>query len=336
MTPSRPRQRGAALLMAMVIVTLVSTLAASMIYQQARAVQVEEAERVRAQGEWILKVLLDWGRHFLRDDARRRPAWDDLTETWATEVPESRISAFLAADQNNNAAGEMADDGFVSGKVIDAQGKFNLRNLLDPDVAQRTAQLEIFRRLCTNVGVAAGIADLIAQRLTLADLASQAGSGNAAVLAAVGGPSGVAAAPLMPAAYDDLLWLGQGLTADLLEKLRPFVTLLPNGVTNAKVNVNTAPPEVIAAAVPNMTIGIAARIESARQRKPIRNWPADLQAVVGQGYNLDALDIKSSYYEPTYRLRMGDFTLVQRNLLERSPQAVRVLSRVRMSGMNSN
>ena len=48
-TPTRRRQRGAALLTAMVIVTLVATLAASMIWQQWRAVQIEAAERSRAQ-----------------------------------------------------------------------------------------------------------------------------------------------------------------------------------------------------------------------------------------------------------------------------------------------
>jgi general secretion pathway protein K len=40
-------QRGAALLTAMIIVTLVATLAAAMVWQQWRAVQVEVAERAR-------------------------------------------------------------------------------------------------------------------------------------------------------------------------------------------------------------------------------------------------------------------------------------------------
>ena len=47
-TPSPSPQRGAALLTAMIIVTLVSTLAAGMVWQQWRAVQVEVAERARA------------------------------------------------------------------------------------------------------------------------------------------------------------------------------------------------------------------------------------------------------------------------------------------------
>jgi general secretion pathway protein K len=67
---SRHQQRGAAILMAMIIVTLVVTLAAGMVWQQWRAVQVEAAERARTQSAWILGGALDWARLILREDAR--------------------------------------------------------------------------------------------------------------------------------------------------------------------------------------------------------------------------------------------------------------------------
>ena len=44
-----PGQRGAALLLAMLILTLVATLASGMVWQQWRAIQVESAERSRTQ-----------------------------------------------------------------------------------------------------------------------------------------------------------------------------------------------------------------------------------------------------------------------------------------------
>ena len=58
----RRLQQGAALLTAMVIVTLVATLASAMVWQQWRAVQVESAERARAQALWILDGAIDWAR----------------------------------------------------------------------------------------------------------------------------------------------------------------------------------------------------------------------------------------------------------------------------------
>ena len=66
----RCRQRGAALLTAMIIVALVATLAGSMVWQQWRAIQVEAAERARTQPAWILSGALDWARLILREDAK--------------------------------------------------------------------------------------------------------------------------------------------------------------------------------------------------------------------------------------------------------------------------
>ena len=61
--------RGAALLAAMLTVTLVATLAATALWQQWRSVEVEAAERARVQSTWLLTGALDWARLILRQDA---------------------------------------------------------------------------------------------------------------------------------------------------------------------------------------------------------------------------------------------------------------------------
>ena len=89
--------------MAMLILTLVATLAAGMVWQQWRAIQVEAAERARTQSAWILSGALDWARLILREDARTGGA-DHLGEPWAVPLAEARLSTFLAADRDNNSA----------------------------------------------------------------------------------------------------------------------------------------------------------------------------------------------------------------------------------------
>ena len=54
--------RGAALLTAMLTVTLVASLAAAALWQQWRSVEVEAAERARSQSLWVLTGALDWAR----------------------------------------------------------------------------------------------------------------------------------------------------------------------------------------------------------------------------------------------------------------------------------
>src|SRR5205085_11842970 len=119
-------ERGAALLTALVIVTLVATLAASMVWQQWRAVQVESAERARTQSAWILAGALDWARLILREDARNGGA-DHLGEPWAVPLAEARLSTFLAVDKDNT---DDAPDAFLSGAITDALARYNLTNVV--------------------------------------------------------------------------------------------------------------------------------------------------------------------------------------------------------------
>ncbi len=96
------KQRGAALLIALLTVTLVASLSAAALWQQWRSVQIETAERARVQALWVLNGALDWARLILREDVREGSV-DHLGEPWAVPLEEARLSTFLAADKNNNA-----------------------------------------------------------------------------------------------------------------------------------------------------------------------------------------------------------------------------------------
>jgi general secretion pathway protein K len=327
----RHAQRGAALLMAMVIVTLVATLSASMVWQQWRAVQVESAERARSQAAWVLIGVLDWPRSLLRDDGRTQGAVDHMGEIWATPMAETRLSTFLAADSNNNSSdNDDAPDAFLSGRATDAQAKYNLRNLIDGGGAVQPEQLVLLKRLFEYISVAPSLADAIADGLHKAVLGAL--GDDPTILTQLGGPQGHAQAPLLPQTLDDLLWLG--LDAGTLEKLRPYVILLPEQPT--LVNVNTAPKEVIAAMVENLDLARAARLVQARQRKPFKNTPADLIEVLGQGnWKFEHLSVNSSYFEIRGRLRYEDNIIEQRNLVQRTGGEVVVRQRSQFSGLDT-
>ncbi len=333
--PGAASQRGAALLMAMVIVTLVSTLAASMVWQQWRAVQVESAERVRSQSAWVLSGALDWARLILREDGKNEQV-DHLGEVWAMPLAEARLSTFLAADGNNNSALDSDDspDAFLSGKVDDAHAKYNLRHLVD-GVATNDAEVKVFKRLLEFLSLPPSLADGIAAAMTKAALAEASfASNDPAVLDKLGGEMGRSQAPLMPQSFDQLLWLG--LDAGTLEKLRPYVTLLPTAAT--MVNVNTAPKEVIAAMVDGLDLARAARLVQARQRKPFKTT-ADIFEVLGHAqpeWDFSRLDVKSEFFEVKGRLRYEDNVIEQRHLVQRQPGGsdVLVLQQSRFSGLD--
>ncbi len=68
LTSSRKAQSGAALISAMLVVTLVATLASVALWQQWRHLEVESAERHRVKSSWLLKGALDWSRLILREE----------------------------------------------------------------------------------------------------------------------------------------------------------------------------------------------------------------------------------------------------------------------------
>jgi general secretion pathway protein K len=298
------RQRGAALLAAMIIVTLVATFAASMVWQQWRAVQVETAERARTQSAWVLAGALDWARLILREDARNGGA-TTLGDPWAVPLAESRLSTFLAADTDNT---DDAPDAFLSGAISDVQGRYNLANLVPNDKVDPAA-LAAFGRLCEAIGISAEVAGRIAEGLQAARAAADP------------------ATPLLPTSVPQLVWLG--IDADSVRALTPYVAILPNPTP---VNVNTAPREVLVAAINGLDLASAERLIQVRQRTPFTSTSQVAQQVQQPGLDVSHIDVKSSYFEVRGRLRLGDRVLDQTSLIWRNGLDMVVLQRQRTPG----
>jgi len=301
-------QRGAALLLAMLIMTLVTTLAAGMVWQQWRAIQVEAAERGRTQAAWILLGALDWARLILREDARpnsNSAAVDHLGEPWAVPLAEARLSSFLAADRDNNSVAENDSlDAFLSGSITDAQSRWNLRRLIGQDGKPVPEEVKVLQRLCEQSGAPGDCAERITGALVKAWPA--AGSTSVAAIA--------------PQRVSQLAWLG--IDRDTIKRLEPWVDILDQG---AKVNVNTAPAEVIAA-VAGMSLANAQRLVQERQRTEVRdlnaaNWKAYFPAATPTTpMPPPGLGISSNFFIVQGRLRLEERVLEERSLVERNQQ----------------
>jgi general secretion pathway protein K len=307
----RPRrgQRGAALLVAMVILTLVATLAAGMVWQQWRALQVETAERARMQAAWILTGALDWARLILREDGRN-PGIDHLGEPWAVPLAEARLSTFLAVDRENNAAA--VDDGpeaFLSGQISDAQALFNLRNLVDQEGKVDAAALRALRRLCENVDVPASVANALAEQLH----AAWSDDGNSNLLA--------------PHSVAELTWLG--ISREHVEALSPWLVMLP---TPAMINLNTAPREVLLAVLEGLDTAGAERLVQARDREPFRSVE-QAKALFGEEspVKFNGVSVSTNHFFVQGRIRLGDRVLEERSLVRRIDRDIVTLDRKRVS-----
>jgi general secretion pathway protein K len=301
------KQHGGALLLAMLILTLVASLAAGMVWQQYRAIQVEAAERARTQAAWILLGALDWARLILREDARSSANLDHLGEPWAVPLAEARLSSFLAADRDNTAADNEGLQAFLSGQISDAQARFNLRHLVDDEGKLAAPQVAALQRLCEAAGAPSDAAGRLAEGLR----------------AAWAGEAGALLAP------DDVGELQRfGFDAAAVERLRSWIILLPQ---RTPLNLNTAAREVIAAAVEGLDLSSAERIVSTRARTPFKSL-AEVQALL-PGVQLDPnrVGVASRYFEVQGRLRLEDRVLEERSLVERRQLEMIPLTRQRVN-----
>ena len=309
------RQHGAALLAAMLTVTLVASFAAAALWQQWRSVEIESADRQRVQSTWILTGALDWARLILRED---RDQADFLSEPWAVPLQEARLSTFLAADQSNNAMGENADADqvFLSGDITDLQSRLNLNTLVQSAVIQEK-HLAAFRRLFDLLGLPQAQLARMAENLRFA---SDIHVDNRSA----------AQAPLLPQRVEQLVWLG--LAPETVAALEPYVTILPSSSTT--VNLNTAPAEVIYVAISNISLADAQRLIAERERKhfvSVQDAIALLPPVVppATGPDKSLLGIGSRFFEVRGRLRIDDVVIEERSIVQKEALLVRTLQRER-------
>ena len=88
------RQRGVAVITALLLTTLAITIVASLFWQQQVQVRSIENQRLQLQNEWILRGALDWAGLILREDAKFSST-DNLDEPWAVSLAETRLDQYV-------------------------------------------------------------------------------------------------------------------------------------------------------------------------------------------------------------------------------------------------
>ncbi|MEY4294620.1 MAG: hypothetical protein RLY82_308 [Pseudomonadota bacterium] len=303
-------QRGAAILVAMLVVTLVATLATGLQWRQWRLQQTEASVRAQSQASWVLVGALDWARLILREDARsagNSGLMDHLGEPWALPLQETKLSSFLSAEALTDTG---QDEAYLSGSIVDAQSKINLTNLALNQTGESQLSkpaFEVLARLYEQLGLPP--AELKAW--VSAWMASQ--QVNKDVL-------------LRPMRLEQLIWLG--LPSGSLEALRPHITILPQ---RTPVNLNTASAIVIYAAVPGIDLAAAQKLVQTRSSSPLKNV-SDAQSALGSSSASSLVggtdfSVFSQYFEVRGRVRLGDWAVQESSLVHRDGLNVRTIWR---------
>ena len=313
------RQRGAAILLAMLTVVLVATLASAALWQQWRAVEVESAERARAQSTWVLSGALDWARLILSEDGRKGGT-DHLGEPWSMPLEQARLSTFLAADRSDTLTADASANAFLSGQISDLQARLNLRNLVQDDGKVHAPTLHMWERLFSQLGLPRQQLDALVAQITRAQRAgSAAWAANQTLDASRDGP-------LWPQEPEQLAWLG--LDAATLERLQPYITVLPE---RTSVNLNTASATVLSACLEGLTPSDAQRLLQARRLRPWENLDDVKRVARLPQLSLDAeqLGLSTRFFALRGALQIEGRIVQEYSVVQRDGTTVKTLWRKR-------
>ncbi|MBI3715711.1 MAG: type II secretion system minor pseudopilin GspK [Betaproteobacteria bacterium] len=301
-TPISRRQRGVAIVTALLVVMLAAGIAVYLLAQQSQALTRTSRATARAQLSLYVRPTLDWSRAMLSASLKKNPAHVWPTDDWATNIAAQPIEGALA-----------------SGYLTDEQGKFNLNNLVDANGKKSQPDWEFFGRLLEKLDLDKNLANAVLDWIDTDDETSNPGGAENLAYFSQSPPRRAANKPLVQ--VEELLRV-RGFNADVLKRLSPYVTALP--VTGTKINVNTAPPKLLQAlfapALDDQQVNEFVRVRDAglylTDVESIKKYAA---APIPVDKVDRFLDVKSDFFTATLAVTGDGAQVREQALLQRMP-----------------
>lgn len=238
-------ERGMVLLLVLVVVALVSSLLVEFAFSTLVDMRLAETFRDRTRAYYLAKGGVQVGRMLLQRDTN---GWDAPTELWGQGVTNYPVGG-----------------GAVTVQIEDLGGRLNVNSLVGATDNPDTVAVDRFVRLFTELGLD-DAGDLTAALIDWIDVNDEDYQGvglgaESAYYQSLEKP--------YPAKNDELdslqeLALVTGFTPEVRQLVEPFLTVHGGD----KININTAPAEVLLALADEMTPEDAATLIEARKTAP--------------------------------------------------------------------
>ena len=265
-------------------------------------------------------------------------AYAEGAETWAQiflerDAKDSTID-FLEEDWHKLVSLPTDDGGHIQGRLFDMQGRFNINNLIDADGNRIPDMVDRFKVLLRNLEISDVLADNLVDFIDTDDLLGfpNGAEDNDYLLLQPGYRTAN-----QPLASVSELYLVMGFTADIVKKLRPFITALPEPTP---ININTAPAEVLRALAttaggsPGISQADAENIVSAREGNEFEKV-TDFMALPVVAASAGAIDpsmlsVKSNWFQLRAVADIGQAHTEMTSLIQRVRSKASVIMRERL------
>ena len=280
MTCAPSRQRGVALITALIIMALAAAIAAGMIWQG--DLDTRRTATV-IQGDQAMEYALgaeSWAQQILQRDFKQSAQSVNLGQDWAQQLPPLPV-----------------EGGQITGHIEDMQGRFNLDMLTGTSAAPYQAQ---FARILQALNLDPGIAQAVTDWVNPGNIPSQPNGAKDDFYSRLQPAYLTAQAPMT--SVSELL-LVKGVTPQAYAALLPYVCTIPVAVSTQgqagagttgggwALNLNTASPLLITSLAPNISQDqvdqvVATRVPSGITTSPLKLPPNSPSTGFSSGYFL--------------------------------------------------
>jgi general secretion pathway protein K len=243
------KQRGAALIIAMLLTALGAAVAAQLIAPLAGWMKREYTSRDVQAAYTLADAATAWSLTVLAGDARLSQI-DHYGELWATKLPATQV-----------------EGGTIEGQIRDLQSRFNLNNLA-PAGVKSAANVALAKALFAAAKVPLNLVDTLADAMDRDDMTDKGQSERQSY------GNSLPNAPMTR--WSDLLAI-PGFTDAHLAALAEITEILPDA---SPININTVEPAFFTLAFPQAGNEAIGKVIAARTTRPF-NSVADLSALLG-------------------------------------------------------
>lgn len=291
----RRQNNGVALITALLIMALVTTLTYSLEWDNSLDLRRTIVLLNQDQAINVALGAESWIQSILRQDLEDSDV-DHLGEIWASDLP-----------------GLPIDGGEVFGAIEDLQGRFNINNLIGQDGAIDEPSVEQFRRLLLTLDLDPRFAGIAADWLDADQDAEFPDGAEDAIYSGLIPPYRTANQILSSASEIAAL---EGIDKASIDTLLPHITALPG---RTAINVNTATGPVLQSLDENLTAADVERLLSERADAGFVDLAGSFSSLVTPEV-LNQLEEASSFFQLKVIVRIDTVRITFFSILERGPR----------------
>ena len=294
-------ERGVALITAMLVMALITTLTFSLEWDNSMDLRRTYVSMYREESIQAALGAESWVLTILRQDSQDSET-DHLGEIWASELPILPLGG-----PGDSIQGE------IYGEIQDLQGRFNINNLVGADGEIDQPSLEQFQRLLLALGLDPRFAGIAADWIDADQEPSFPDGAEDSIYTGIVPP--YRAANQIISSTSELAAI-EGMDKATLDTLLPHVTALPG---RTAINVNTATGPVLQSLDENLSLGDIEGLLAQRQDTGFSDVNTTFSTLVTPDV-LNQLAETSDYFRLRVVVRVDTVRVTLYSLIERSQQ----------------